>query len=313
MSITPAAVAVLGLGTMGLPMAANIRMAGIPTVVWNRTPPPAAVLDGPEAVPTASEAVARAGVVVTMVSDVDAVLSIARDHGMLAALAPGAIWVQMSTIGVADTERLIDLVAAERPDVLFVDAPVSGSAEPARNGTLTVLASGPVSARIVLDPLFSAVGERTVWVGEAGAGSRMKLVVNTWLALGAEAVVSSLVLAHRLGLETGTVLATLEGSPLVSAWQGAKLERIADDDFSAQFALSLALKDVRLAVEAAGRNALPTLEALSAEWQGAVAEGYGSQDLTAVLTALDAKNGQTAEVVQRERRTSRDVGAPLDG
>jgi 3-hydroxyisobutyrate dehydrogenase len=287
MNTTPMTVAVLGLGTMGLPMALNVRKAGIPTVVWNRTPRGAAVLDGLEAVASAAEAVARAGIVVTMVSDADAVVAIARDHGMLAALAPGATWVQMSTIGVAGTQELIDLVAAERPDVVFVDAPVSGSADPARSGTLTVLASGPVQERARLEPLFGAVGERTVWVGEAGAGSRMKLVVNTWLALATEAVASALSLAHRLGLETGAVLETLDGSPLVSAWQAAKLRRIAADDFSAQFALSLALKDVRLALEAAGQDALPTLDALSAEWQRAVEAGYGSRDLTAVLTALD--------------------------
>jgi 3-hydroxyisobutyrate dehydrogenase len=282
MNTTPMTVAVLGLGTMGLPMALNVRKAGITTVVWNRTPRGAAVLEGLEVVASAAEAVARAGIVVTMVSDVDAVVAIARDHGMLAALAPGATWVQMSTIGVAGTQGLIDLVAAERPDVVFVDAPVSGSAGPARSGTLTVLASGPVQERARLEPLFGAVGERTVWVGEAGAGSRMKLVVNTWLALATEAVASALSLAHRLVLET------LDGSPLVSAWQAAKLRRIAADDFSAQFALSLALKDVRLALEAAGRDALPTLDALSAEWQRAVEAGYGSRDLTAVLTALDA-------------------------
>ena len=288
MNTTPAAVAVLGLGTMGLPMAINVRNAGIPTVVWNRTPPRDAVLDGLEAVPTAAEAAARAAIVVTMVADADAVLAIARDGGMLTALAPGAVWVQMSTIGVAGTGRLIDLVAAERPDVVFVDAPVSGSEEPARNGTLTILASGPSEVRLRLEPLFSAVGQRTVWVGDAGAGSRMKLVVNTWLALATEAVASSLSLAHRLGLETGGVLETLEGSPLVSPWQAAKLRRIAEDDYSAQFALSLALKDVRLALEAAGQDALPTLHALSVQWQRAVEAGYGNQDLTAVLAALDA-------------------------
>lgn len=287
MSTAPASVALLGLGTMGLPMAVNVRNAGIPTVVWNRTPPREVVLDGLEAVPTAAEAAARAAIVVTMVSDADALLAIAGDGGMLAALAPGAVWVQMSTIGVAGTQRLIDLVAAERPDVVFVDAPVSGSAEPARNGTLTVLASGPGSERARLEPLFNAVGQRTVWVGDAGAGSRMKLVLNTWLALAAEATASSLSLAHRLGLETEGVLEALDGSPLVSAWQAAKLRRIAADDYSAQFALSLALKDVRLALEAAGRDALPTLDALSVQWQRAVDDGYGDQDLMAVLAARD--------------------------
>ncbi len=287
MSTTPTTVAVLGLGTMGLPIAVNVRDAGIPTVVWNRSPRPEGALHGLEAFPTAAEAVARAGIVVTMVSDAEAVLAIARDEDMLAALAPGAVWVQMSTIGVAGTERVLELVATERPDVVLVDAPVSGSAEPARNGTLTILASGPVSERAQLEPLFEAIGQRTVWVGEAGAGSRMKLVLNTWLALATEAVASSLSLAHRLGLETDLVLEALDGSPLVSAWQAAKLRRIAADDFSAQFALSLALKDVHLAVDAAGEGVLPTLDALAVQWQRAVDGGYGDQDLTAVLAALD--------------------------
>ena len=92
-------------------------------------------------------AIARAEIVVTMVSDASAVLAIARDEGVPAALAPGAVWVQMSTTGVAGTARLLELVGAERPDVVLVDAPVSGSAEPARSGTLTILASGPESER----------------------------------------------------------------------------------------------------------------------------------------------------------------------
>ncbi len=287
MSTTPTTVAVLGLGTMGLPIAVNVRDAGLPTVVWNRTPRPERALDGLDVARTAAEAVARAEIVVTMVSDAAAVLAIARDEGVLAALAPGAVWVQMSTIGVAGTARLLEHLAAERPDVVLVDAPVSGSEEPARNGTLTILASGPESERARLEPLFDAVGRRTVWVGEAGAGSRMKLVLNSWLALATEAVASSLSLAHRLGLETGLVLEALDGSPLVSGWQAAKLRRIAADDFSAQFALSLALKDVHLAVDAAGRGALPTLDALAGQWQRAVDGGYGDQDLTVVLAALD--------------------------
>ena len=99
--------------------------------------------------------------------------------------------------------------------------------------------------RAAATPLFDAVGQRTIWVGEAGAGTRLKLVNNTWLAFAAEAVAASVALARRLGLETETVVDALGGGTLVSAWQAAKLRRIADGEFSAQFALSLALKDVR--------------------------------------------------------------------
>ena len=118
-------------------------------------------------------------------------------------------------------------------------------------------------------PLFDALGRRTIWVGPVGTGSKLKLVANTWLALAAEAVNMSVALARRLGLETESVMNALGDGPLVSPWQAAKLERIAQGDFSVQFALSLALKDVHLALEAAGGSA-SGLACLADEWQEVV-------------------------------------------
>src|SRR5262249_18274945 len=160
---------------------------------------------------------------------------------MLAALAPGAIWAQMSTIGVAGIDRVAAMAGRERPDVLLLDAPVSGSQEPAERGELTILASGPDEARPRVAPLFGAPGQRTIWVGETGAGTRLKLVNNTWLAFATEAVATSVALARQLGVQTGTVVDALGSSPLVSPWQAAKLHRVANGEFSAQFALALAL------------------------------------------------------------------------
>jgi 3-hydroxyisobutyrate dehydrogenase-like beta-hydroxyacid dehydrogenase len=102
---------------------------------------------GAEVAETAGDAARRAAIVLTMVTDADAVTSIARDQGMLAALAPGAIWVQMSTIGVAGIDRVAAMVGVERPDVMLLDAPVSGSKDPAEHGQLTIFASGPGEAR----------------------------------------------------------------------------------------------------------------------------------------------------------------------
>jgi 3-hydroxyisobutyrate dehydrogenase len=281
-------VAVLGIGAMGHGMATSALRAGIRTIVWNRNP--AATRDladlGAEVAQTPVDAARRAAIVVTMVTDTDAVSSIARDQGMLAALAPGAIWVQMSTIGVAGIERVANLVDAERPDVTLLDAPVSGSSDPAEHGQLTIFASGPEQVRSRVAPLFDAVGQRTIWVGPVGAGSRLKLVNNTWLAFTAEAAASSVALARRMGLDTEKVMDALAGSPLVSTWQAAKLQRIAKDDFSAQFALSLALKDVRLALQAAGGNRFAALACLADEWQQAVDQGLGDLDLTVVTLAL---------------------------
>jgi 3-hydroxyisobutyrate dehydrogenase len=282
-------VAFLGIGTMGRAMATRALGAGIPTIVWNRGPEATRNLAelGAEVAESSADAARGAAIVVTMVTDADAVLAIARDQGMLASLAPDAIWVQMSTIGVAGIKRVQALVEAERPDVVLIDAPVSGSKEPAEQGRLTIFASGPEVVRSRLAPLFDAVGQRTIWVGPVGTGSRLKLVANAWLALAAEAVSTSVALARRLGLETETVANALGGGPLVSPWQGAKLERIAQGDFSAQFALSLALKDVHLALEAAGDERFRSLACLADEWQEVVDLGLGDSDLTIVARALE--------------------------
>ena len=232
-------IAILGIGTMGHGMAASALRARIPTTVWNRNHEATRDLAqlGANVAQTAAGAARSAAIVVTMVTDADAVIAIARDEGVLTALSPGAILVQMSTIGVAGIERVAALVAAERPDVIMLDAPVSGSKDPAEHGQLTIFASGPDEVRARVTPLFDALGQRTVWAGSAGTGTRLKLVANTWLAFAAEAVASSVALAHGLGLDTDNVVDALEGNPLVSPWQEAKLQRIAKRDFSAQFAL----------------------------------------------------------------------------
>ena len=281
-------VAVLGIGTMGHGMAASALRAGIPTTVWNRNQEATRDLAelGAGVAQSAADAARSAAIVITMVTDADAVISITRDEGVLTALAPGAILVQMSTIGVAGIERVAAMVAAERPDVTLLDAPVSGSKDPAEHGQLTIFASGPDEARPRVTPLFDALGQRTIWAGNAGTGTRLKLVANTWLAFAAEAVAASVALAHGLGLETEKVMDALEGNPLMSSWQEAKLHRIAKGDFSAQFALSLALKDVRLAQQA-GDDKLGTLARLADEWQQAVDLGLGHQDVTVVTRILE--------------------------
>jgi 3-hydroxyisobutyrate dehydrogenase len=283
------ATAFLGVGAMGHGMATSALRAGIPTIVWNRESEATRDLAelGADVAETAANAARRADIVVTMVTDAHAVVSIARDQGMLAALAPGSIWVQMSTIGVEGIEQVAAVADAERPDVTLLDAPVSGSKVPAEQGQLTIFASGPEEVRPRVDPLFDALGQRTIWVGAVGAGSRLKLVNNTWLAFTSEAVASSIALARRLGLGTDTVVEALDGSSLVSPWQAAKLQRIARDDYSAQFALALALKDVHLALQAAGDDRFAALASLADEWQQAVDDGLGDQDLTVMTRALE--------------------------
>lgn len=281
--------AVLGLGTMGRAMAGSALRAGIPTVVWNRdnavTRPFAE--RGAKVALTVADAVLEVDVAITMVTDGQAVMSIALDLGMLEALPMGAVWAQMSTIGIEATETIASMLAERRPDVLFLDAPVSGSKVPAEQGRLTIFASGPEEAQQRVELVFAAIGERTLWVGPVGTGSRMKLVNNTLLAFGAEGVANSLALAHRLGLETRQVLDAFEGGPLMSPWEAGKFRRIETGDFSPEFPLALALKDVNLALDHGGPERFAVLASLAQEWEQIVEQGFGDEDVTVVTRVLE--------------------------
>ncbi|WBB68544.1 NAD(P)-dependent oxidoreductase [Micromonospora sp. WMMD812] len=282
-------VAVLGLGGMGSPMAANILRAGLPTVVWNRRPEPARRLGelGAEVADAPGDAVRRADVVITMVTDADAVLDIADGRGMLAAMPDGAIWAQMSTIGVDGTGRVARLVAERRPGVVLVDAPVAGSRGPAEQGKLLVLASGPEEARERTAAVFDAVGQRTVWVGPAGAGSRLKLANNLMLAFLSEGLAEAIAFGRALGLDRSAVLGALQGGPLAAPWAAEKMERIARDDYSPQYPLTLALKDVNLALREVDVDRFAVASTLAAQWQRAVDRGFGADDVTVVTRALE--------------------------
>jgi 3-hydroxyisobutyrate dehydrogenase len=295
MAPQPETVAVLGIGSMGHGMATSALRARIPTIVWNRDRDATSDLAdlGADVASTAADAAAAAGIVVTMVTDAEAVISIATDQGVLGALEPGTIWAQMSTIGVAGTERVAALVESQRRDVSLLDAPVSGSREPAEQGQLTIFASGPDDARPRVTPLFEALGQRTIWVGPVGAGSSLKLVNNTLLAFTAEGLASSIALAHRLGLDTATVIEALDRGPLVSPWESAKLQRISKEEYSPQFALALALKDVHLALEAVDPNRFEAFASLAREWERAVGRGLGDEDVTVVTRVLEEPGGET--------------------
>ncbi len=281
-------VAVLGLGTMGRGMAHSLLRAGFTVHVWNRTPEPAAQLaaDGATAHEDAAAAARQADVVITMVADAAAVEEVVFGQGVLASMRPSAVWAQMATIGVAAVSRLADRTAAERPDVRFVDAPVSGTRMPAENGQLLILASGPEEARPVLGPVFAALGQRTLWLGEAGAGSRLKLVMNTWLVILVEGTAEILALADSLGASREQVLGFLAEGNLASPVAHAKGRKMDARDDSPDFSLQWALKDIGLALEATGLP-LPVVGTIRQRWAALTAQGLGGLDVSAAHHGLD--------------------------
>jgi 3-hydroxyisobutyrate dehydrogenase len=272
---------------MGSAMARNLVAAGLRTTIWDRAAEATAPLAAAGALvaPSAQDAVAGAGVVITMLPTGDAVGSVIRGHG-LDAFAHGAVWAQIGTIGVTATAGLAGTVTQHRPDVMFVDAPVSGSKGPAEAGQLLILASGPPAAEALVQPVFSAIGRKTVWLGQAGQGSRMKLVVNAYLSFLIEGMAEALELGSQLGIDPASLDAAIEGGPLDAPLADAKLHKISRADFTPEFPLEWALKDVDLAIKAANGTRLPMLRALSRQWRLAVEAGYGRDDVSAVRLAL---------------------------
>ena len=281
-------VAVIGAGIMGAAMTRNLVAAGLTTRVWDRSPSATGPLADAGAVVAASarEAVRDAGVVITMLPTADVVESVIFDGGAADAFADGCVWAQMGTIGVEATRRIADRLAAQRPGVMFVDAPVSGSKGPAEQGQLLILASGPAAATDVVRPVFDVIGRKTVWLGEAGQGSLVKLVVNAYMSILIEGVAETMELADRLGIGHQQLAEVIEGGPLDAPIADAKLHKMDRQDYAAEFPLEWALKDVDLAISAAGGQAPPLLAALSGQWHAAVAAGYGRQDISAARLAL---------------------------
>jgi 3-hydroxyisobutyrate dehydrogenase len=271
-------------------MARRLLDEGFAVEIWNRSPGPAAVLAeaGAGAHADAAQAVAWADVVLTMLPTGEAVGEVMLRGGGLDALGPGATWAQMGTIGVESTERLVAEVARRRPDVAFVDAPVSGSREPARGGRLIILASGPDAAQAGLEPVFAALGQRTVWLGPAGRGSRTKLVANTLLAFEVEAVAEVSALAARLEVPYADLVKVIAGGPLESPFAMSKLAKMERGEHSADFSLEWALKDLNLALAASGAETAPVVAAIVERWRGLVANGYGGLDVSAARLGLDA-------------------------
>jgi 3-hydroxyisobutyrate dehydrogenase len=277
-------VAVLGAGgTMGSGMARNIARAGFPVRAWDRTREKAEQLtaDGGLVFDSPGDAGEGADVVVTMLPDADAVLGVMEGPGgFLSRIEGPLIWAQMSTIGVAGTERCAEL--AERSGVTLVDAPVLGTRQPARDGELVVLASGPEQARATLEPIFAAVGRKTLWVGPAGAGSRLKLVTNCWLVSVAEGIAETIVLAEGTGVDPRDFIDAISGGPLDAPYGKLKAEAILERRFEPSFRLALAAKDARLADELAREHGLdlPLLSTISARLAQGVAE-HGDEDVAA--------------------------------
>jgi 3-hydroxyisobutyrate dehydrogenase len=279
-------VALLGTGIMGAGMGRSMRRAGLPLHAWNRTQARAKALEPAGAVvaATPADAVRQADVIVTMLSDGDAVDEVMR--AAAPGLRAGQVWAQASTVGLTGVKQLARLAAGY--DLVFVDAPVLGTRQPAERGALTVFAAGPDRAREWVQPVFDAIGGRTVWLGTAaGAASRLKLVVNNWVLAVTNATAETLALAKGLGVAEDLFVQAVSGGPLDCLYMQAKAAAIMTGDFTPNFTVEMAGKDADLivAASAAARLRLDLAEASARRFRRAAELGHGEEDMAATYFA----------------------------
>jgi 3-hydroxyisobutyrate dehydrogenase-like beta-hydroxyacid dehydrogenase len=285
----------IGLGIMGSRMAANLRGAGHELTVYNRTRATAeawAAEHGATLAATPADAGAAADVVITMVVDGDQVREVLLGPGGVAeGAAPGTLCVDMSTIAPSQT-RAIGSELAER-GLSLLDAPVTGSAPRAEDGTLTIMVGGERDDFARAQPLLETMGALVLHVGPLGQGEMLKLINNAVAAANAATLAQALVVAKATGVDLKALVAVMGAGSGGSTMLTLKAGPMLDHDYTTLFKLEHMLKDVRLCLEEGQTAGVPfpvaaaTREALSA----AMGRGHADDDFAAVLEAFEGLAG----------------------
>jgi 3-hydroxyisobutyrate dehydrogenase/2-hydroxy-3-oxopropionate reductase len=280
------AVAFLGLGRMGAPMAGRVSAAGFPLAVYNRTSRPEAAPAGAAVGKTPRETVAAADVAITMVADAHALDELlGGPDGILAGAHPGTILIDMSTIGPDAARAVAERCAAA--GVAFLDAPVSGSTAAAASGELVTIVGGDQGALDRARPVLAALTREQLWLGPTGAGAAMKLALNLAVAVTNQTVAEALALSERSGVSRARAYDVLSAGAVASPYVGYKREAFLDPDATqVAFSIDLMAKDVDLALGVADDVGvtLPVVEAVRSQLQQARDAGLGARDIATVLS-----------------------------
>jgi 3-hydroxyisobutyrate dehydrogenase len=274
-------VGLLGAGLMGSAMAGRLLDCGIAVTAWDRDTDQVRNLESRGVAPAtgAREVLSEATAVITMLPNAEIVRDVVAP--LLEDWPQGTIWLQMSSVGAAEADQLTQVAQAHA--VRLVDAPVSGSTHPAEHGELTILASGPDSARTAVQPIFDALASRVLWVGESGMGSRLKLAANHWMITIVAALAESMQLCEAMGVDQQHFIDLLDGGPLGSPYVLQKLDEMQRHEYPAGFPVRLALKDLKLVGEvqtSSGTN-MGVLDAVLERFTAASAD-IANQDLAAI-------------------------------
>jgi 3-hydroxyisobutyrate dehydrogenase-like beta-hydroxyacid dehydrogenase len=279
----------VGIGKMGLPMARNVLAAGFPLTVWNRRADRCGPLT--EAGATVASGLTELGraadVVVTMVADGAAAREILVDGGLLDALGPGSIVLEMSTIGPLAATALAR--EAEERDVVLLDAPVSGSVAVAEAAQLFAMVGGDTDGYERARPVLDAMTKGHVHLGRSGAGAAMKLAVNGVIAVTNEAIAEAIVLAERYGIERESAYDVLAGGAVASPFVQYKRESfLRPETAPVGFTAAQTRKDLALALALAADLdvPLPSVAAAQGVIEAAIEAELGAADFSRVADVL---------------------------
>jgi 3-hydroxyisobutyrate dehydrogenase-like beta-hydroxyacid dehydrogenase len=284
----------LGLGTMGSGMASNLLKAGYDLTVWNRSAPKCKPFarKGAHVADTPADAVGDVDLVMYSLSDDDAVEKVVfGEEGILSAITAGQIAVDMSTVLPATSLREYEAYAKRGVD--FLDAPVFGSKNESAKGKLWVLAAGKKEVFEKVKPVLEKLGQTVHYFGKNGSATAMKLVGNLIVALELEALAEGLVLAQKAGLDLKTVMEVVKVADFRSPLLVGNGENILKRDFSTYFALQLMLKDANLIQQFSDglSSPIPALRVVQKNLTRAIALGFGNENASAVIKALEKEAG----------------------
>lgn len=282
----------IGLGVMGQPMALNMARAGVPLLVWNRTPGRSEPLQAAGAKVAASpdEVFARTRIVILMLATEQAINAVlARGTADFSTLVAGHVIVHMGTTSADYSRRLEAEVKAVGGH--YVEAPVSGSRKPAEAGQLVAMLAGETEAVEAVRPLLMSMCRQTVPCGSVPNALLMKLAVNIFLITTVTGLAESVHFAERHGLDLESLTAVLDAGPMASDVSRIKLAKLVAGDFSVQAAITDVFKNNRLIAEAAreAKIASPLLDVCHLLYGETEALGLGQSDMAAVIRAIEGR------------------------
>lgn len=280
----------IGLGVMGIGMAANLLRNGYQVTVYNRTPGKAGELleSGGKEAASPVEAVRESDIVITMISNDEAIREVYfGGDGIFSAVRPGTTLIDSSTISPALARELAD--TAQQHGAVFLDAPVTGSKPAALDGTLVFMVGGSADAVHGVEDVLLAMGRKVIHMGSNGSGSTAKLAHNTIVGINVVALAEGMAIAASGGIDGSAFLELVQSGGAASKAAELKGQKLLDSNYDVQFSLALMLKDLRLSSVLSDGLHVPTplLEAAKSQFQIGDSMGLGDLDMCSVAQAYE--------------------------